>query len=330
MNHPVKPIMDLWAAFYRLDAALVVDDRFGISTRMTFRDYLYLVMIDSNEECTVSKLAAMTRVSKPSVTARVDGLVERGLVTRTRSEDDKRVVRLELTERAAESVNREREVISYLLDGLAEEHGEDSVREFLVMADELASKIWEFGDNGGDDIPKHRHPREASGAHHRRHAAQVRCRRHGGSCEGHSACHQRGIGSVQEAQPPGGPGEDGGRRPRHTGGARGSGRVHRRADHRSRGHRHRQDEDERLLRDPSGAGAEEQGRRRGSRMRAGVQMVRARHLLRRLRGGPVPVSAEGGIGILRSRSHRPCGGPVQDRGHGRSPRESRSGRASPF
>lgn len=130
-----RPVMDLWAAFYRMD--ILFDD----GPTMSFRDILYLTAIASSGGCTVSELAQKAGVSKPSVTVRINSLVDKGLVTKTRSDSDRRTVRLELTELAAGILDEEESRISEFLGRLVDEHGEENVRAFLSMADELASMI---------------------------------------------------------------------------------------------------------------------------------------------------------------------------------------------
>ena len=74
----------------QVDAALATVDLSSAQYRMLFQ------LADGAEASTM--LARKLEVSAPSVTAVVDGLVNRGLITRSHSELDRRKVSLELTD----------------------------------------------------------------------------------------------------------------------------------------------------------------------------------------------------------------------------------------
>jgi DNA-binding MarR family transcriptional regulator len=63
---------------------------------LTLAQYRLLAMVASGDE-RASQLAGRLALSKPTVTAVVDGLVERGLLARSEVAADRRVVRLTLT-----------------------------------------------------------------------------------------------------------------------------------------------------------------------------------------------------------------------------------------
>jgi DNA-binding MarR family transcriptional regulator len=66
-------------------------------TELTLPQYRLLVMVASGDQ-RASKLAGRLALSKPTVTAVVDGLVERGLLARAEASGDRRAVDLSLTE----------------------------------------------------------------------------------------------------------------------------------------------------------------------------------------------------------------------------------------
>jgi DNA-binding MarR family transcriptional regulator len=63
---------------------------------LTLPQYRLLAMVSSGDE-RASHLAGRLALAKPTVTAAVDGLVERGLLARSEVAADRRVVRLTLT-----------------------------------------------------------------------------------------------------------------------------------------------------------------------------------------------------------------------------------------
>lgn len=58
---------------------------------ITYNSLLYLDLISYKEECTVSYLSKILHISKAAVTIKVNELERQGLVTKTRSEKDRRV-----------------------------------------------------------------------------------------------------------------------------------------------------------------------------------------------------------------------------------------------
>ena len=78
--------MTIRTSFDRIYRAMTVmeqcvDERQG-TMDLTYKEMMYLYLIDLTEDCTVSKLADMINVSLPAVTKRINSLEERGLVQR--------------------------------------------------------------------------------------------------------------------------------------------------------------------------------------------------------------------------------------------------------
>lgn len=152
---PTKPVMDLWAALYRMDAMIAGeagDLGLPFSSSLTFRDFIFLTAIAANEGCSVSKLATLSHVSRPTATVRVNTLVEKGLVRKTKSEEDKRTVYLGLTESASKALDWEECRLSEFLEGLKERHGQERLNDFLTMAEELSVMITEFSNRNLNEV----------------------------------------------------------------------------------------------------------------------------------------------------------------------------------
>src|SRR5690349_15097700 len=66
------------------------------SGELTLPQYRLLAMIDDGAE-RASEIAGRLALTKPTVSATIDTLVERGLVTRGVADEDRRAVRLEIT-----------------------------------------------------------------------------------------------------------------------------------------------------------------------------------------------------------------------------------------
>ncbi len=102
-------------------------------TDVTLAQYRLLAMIAGGAE-RASLIAGQLALTKPTVSATIDTLVERGLVTRATVDDDRRALRLQVTTEglaallAAEAAMRER-----LDDVLARVDDPDAVRASLAQ-----------------------------------------------------------------------------------------------------------------------------------------------------------------------------------------------------
>ena len=137
--------MTIRTSFDRIYRALAVMEQCVDESRgtvdLSYKEMMYLYMIDLTEDCTVSKLADMINVSLPAVTKRINSLEERGLVQRTRSEGDGRVKTVTLSERGAALSKRMDDVFYPILDRFAERFPEEDVARFCMMLDMLSDDI---------------------------------------------------------------------------------------------------------------------------------------------------------------------------------------------
>ncbi len=137
--------MTIRTSFDRIYRAMTVmeqcvDERQG-TMDLTYKEMMYLYLIDLTEDCTVSKLADMINVSLPAVTKRINSLEERGLVQRTRSEGDGRVKTVTLSERGAALSKRTDDLFYPILDRFAERFPQEDVARFCMMLDMLSDDI---------------------------------------------------------------------------------------------------------------------------------------------------------------------------------------------
>lgn len=111
----------------------------AMDSNISFKDALFLDTIAETEGCTMSKLAEIACVTKPTATVRIDRLEERGLVRRVRDEEDGRRTHLELTEDVRTVYRFEEEQLQTLVTWLEERHGEERVGDFLDMVSEATA-----------------------------------------------------------------------------------------------------------------------------------------------------------------------------------------------
>lgn len=103
-----------------------------------------LFMIDKSGEATAGDLAKAAELSPASVTAMLDGLERDGIVSRRRSEQDRRVVVVTLTDSGRALLNEKRAAFrrraSATLAGVSDEHlaaAADVMHRMASLLDEL-------------------------------------------------------------------------------------------------------------------------------------------------------------------------------------------------
>lgn len=94
----------------------------GLDPRLTFRQYRTLSRV-AQGYTSMSQLAARGNLSLPTVSENVDGLVRRGLMTTTQSEQDRRAVVLAITDAGRSAVAAAdaalREFLEYVVEGVS-------------------------------------------------------------------------------------------------------------------------------------------------------------------------------------------------------------------
>ncbi|MBV9889307.1 MAG: MarR family transcriptional regulator [Rhizobacter sp.] len=126
----------------------VFDERIGSPLALRRIDYTILVLVDANPDATNRQLARLLGVSMPYLTITLDKLVARGLVTRTRSELDRRSSLLRLTDEGR-SLLREAEHIVATMESALLAHLTAGEAALLF---ELLIKVW---------TARHKHPLRA-------------------------------------------------------------------------------------------------------------------------------------------------------------------------
>jgi DNA-binding MarR family transcriptional regulator len=76
-------------------------------SNLTVKQIYYLKIIGENEEMTFSKLAKVTHNSKPTITEMINKFIDYGCVYKKKSDEDKRVYYIYLTEEGAKIANTE-------------------------------------------------------------------------------------------------------------------------------------------------------------------------------------------------------------------------------
>ncbi|MEE4112230.1 MAG: MarR family transcriptional regulator [Desulfobacteraceae bacterium] len=110
------------------------DDRFG---ELSAPQMNMLMMIRVRETVSVTELAALLNVSPPSVSAMVDRLVERGLLTRVPSDQDRRKVVIRVSPEALEEISRVEEMILGAFVELVEAVGPETTQKWCAVLQQV-------------------------------------------------------------------------------------------------------------------------------------------------------------------------------------------------
>ncbi|MCB2148569.1 MAG: MarR family transcriptional regulator [Deltaproteobacteria bacterium] len=110
------------------------DDRFG---DLSAPQMNMLIMIRIREAVSVTELAALLGVSPPSVSAMVDRLVERGLLTRVPSDQDRRKVVIRVSPEALEDIARVEEILLGYFVELVEAVGPETTRKWCEVLEQI-------------------------------------------------------------------------------------------------------------------------------------------------------------------------------------------------
>jgi DNA-binding MarR family transcriptional regulator len=132
--------------------ALTVRSLSGLAEDITIAQYRTLVVLASRGPQKLAGLAGHLDVTPPTAGRMCERLVHRGLVSRHRAHDDRRVVRISLTadgRRVVDEATRQRrEAIAAVLAGLAPEHQAeiaDALRDFAAAVGEIPDSEWPQG-----------------------------------------------------------------------------------------------------------------------------------------------------------------------------------------
>lgn len=110
------------------------DNRFG---ELSAPQMNMLMMIRVREAVSVTELAVLLNVSPPSVSTMVDRLVERGLLTRTPSEKDRRKVEIRVTPEALKDITQVEAMILGSFVELVEAVGPETTQKWCEVLQQI-------------------------------------------------------------------------------------------------------------------------------------------------------------------------------------------------
>ena len=110
---------------------------------MTYNESMVCGVLHRNRQkrVTATDLCAKLRILKPQMNAILNGLQNRGMLERIRSEADRRQVYLQLTKEGCACYERAHQELLALPQGLIEQLGEEKMRQLAGLMHEVAEKF---------------------------------------------------------------------------------------------------------------------------------------------------------------------------------------------
>jgi DNA-binding MarR family transcriptional regulator len=109
-----------------------------IEEDLTVDQHYIIRYIQNSKECTSSELAEAFDVNKSAITAIINRLADRGLIERTRDENDRRVVYLTLSDKGMDLHHKTQEKIHLLVESFITQFDESEITAFINTYEKLA------------------------------------------------------------------------------------------------------------------------------------------------------------------------------------------------
>jgi len=148
MDYELRQLVERYmAAYFVLFKKLNVQIREVIQDEATLDQYQIIDYIATHDNGTSTELADAFSVGKSSITAIITRLVDRGIIERTRDNQDRRVVYLSLTERGRMIYSKMQGSIMGMLSTYMGHFTKDEIDSFIKPFEKLA-KLVEEGNPG--------------------------------------------------------------------------------------------------------------------------------------------------------------------------------------
>lgn len=110
---------------------------------LTLAQFMAVMAIDENGPLTITDLAKALRVSNPSASAMVEKLVEKNIVTREHSQEDRRKVTVRISPEAARRIAELKQISLGSFIALVKKVGPETARKWCEVMDEIKRVIEE-------------------------------------------------------------------------------------------------------------------------------------------------------------------------------------------
>ena len=111
----------------------------GTLKGFTLRQLYYIELINKHENISVSEIAKMLDVKKSTVSVAINQLIDRGIVTKIQSNDDKRFYFLGLTPKGEDIIKIHMQVHKNAIKKILDVLNEDEVEIFIKIVDKITT-----------------------------------------------------------------------------------------------------------------------------------------------------------------------------------------------
>lgn len=139
-NEKIQELVDRYiriSYFVMKKGESLIRDQIGED--LTNDQHATLRYIKKTNNCTSSELADVFDVNKSAITAIINRLTDKGLITRTRDQSDRRVVYLTLTDLGEDLFQKSEQKINHLVGHFITQFNEDEIERFISTYEKLAN-----------------------------------------------------------------------------------------------------------------------------------------------------------------------------------------------
>jgi DNA-binding MarR family transcriptional regulator len=104
---------------------------------LTMAQHMAVMAIDENGPLTITRLAAILGVSSPSASAMVDKLVEKGILTREQSQEDRRHVIVRISPEAVKKIEKIKQIALCSIVELLKKVGPGTTQKWCEVLDDI-------------------------------------------------------------------------------------------------------------------------------------------------------------------------------------------------
>lgn len=115
-----------------------------LGAELTYDQQYMLRYIKNAHQCTSTELAEVFDVKKSAITAIINRLAEKGLIERTRDEDDRRVVYLTLSKDGEDLFQRTEERVHCTVEKIIRKFEPEEIQNFLETYNKLENVLTEI------------------------------------------------------------------------------------------------------------------------------------------------------------------------------------------
>lgn len=141
-------------------SSTMIDDRMA-AYGLTDAQWKPLLMIQQGQCRTAAELARFTCSDAGAVTRLIDRVEAKGLIRRSRSQEDRRVINLELTEEGSHTAEVVPHVLSKVLNAMLAGFSEAEVRQFKTLLQRVLANTRLLREGNAVQIQKNAHLHES-------------------------------------------------------------------------------------------------------------------------------------------------------------------------